>query len=60
MRKGQRVKFKIYDSLFKDWIEGFGIVVSHHIYNLWKVKPDANPRLSGGIMILHKNVMETG
>ena len=57
MKKGQRVIFWIYDSLFKDYIKGTGVVLSRYFCNLWDVKPDMNRRLSGKTLRLHESCM---
>lgn len=55
MVTGQKVSFKIYDDLFKDFVYGTGKVKSRLHGKLWTITPDENPRLSGRDLRLHEN-----
>lgn len=55
LSKGQRVKFSMYDSLFKDCFEATGILI-HRIYKgTWLISPDNHERLSGNKMQIHES-----
>ena len=55
MKIGQRVNFRIYDSLFKDIIDGTGILSNNIFGRLWRIKPDKHARLSGGEVQVHED-----
>ena len=55
MKTGDFVKFKIYDTLFKDVIEATGVVISPVYGKLWNIKPDSNLRLSGDSDFVHED-----
>jgi hypothetical protein len=55
MRTGQQVRFRIYDTLFKDVIEGAGVLVRRVYCRLWLIKPEGHERLSGGNVQVHEN-----
>lgn len=54
MESGQKVKFKIYDSLFRKTIEATGKLVDNIYGGLWLIKPDVHKRLSGINVIVHE------
>ena len=58
-KKGQKVKFFIYDELFKDTIIATGTVIGKHFRSLWSIKPDPHNRLNGGRMIVHESSILT-
>lgn len=51
------VHFKVYDSLFKDWIDCVGYVTGNMYGKLWNILPDWNPRILGTRMIVHEDYM---
>ena len=55
MDKGQKIKFFIRDSLFKDTIIVTGTIINRHFRSLWFVKPDWHERLSGRDIIVHES-----
>lgn len=58
MKSSQQIKFKLYDSLFKDIIDATGVLVENIYGGLWLIKPDAHERLSGENVIIHEiNIM---
>ena len=57
MKKGQKIKFSVYDNLFKDTIIATGIIIDRHFGSLWAIKPDSHKRLNGGRMIIHESCM---
>lgn len=54
-RKGQKVKFSMYDNLFKDYIVATGILITKIYGKLWLLSPDKHTRLSGKMMQIHES-----
>lgn len=57
MRTGQKVGFRIWDSLFACWIWGSGVLTTHLYGKLWRIRPDANRLLSGSEVQVHENAI---
>ena len=55
MRVGERVKFTIYDDLFKVVIHGAGLLTCNVFGRLWMIKPDTHERLSGIDIQVHED-----
>ena len=60
LRKGQKIKFAMYDNLFKDYFIATGILIAKVYGKLWSVKPNKHERLSGNEMRIHESWIVDG
>lgn len=58
MKSGDYVKFEMYDSLFRLRIKATGVLLYRLWGKLWRIQPDVNKHLSGGIVQVHENFID--